>query len=106
MIRVLKGRHDDGIATMMDTIYKTFCGYVHADYAHIMEMYEGRTANFNLSGVPSVRERQMRMEYVEQTAIAVLYAAEHIANKLGLEDLDNQVIQALKDAGALDVASS
>ena len=66
MIRILKDRHDDQMATMMNDIYKTFCGYIHADYAHIMEVYEGRSRNFNLAGVPSIRERQMRIECVKQ----------------------------------------
>ena len=67
-----------------------------------MEVYESRSRNFNLSGVPSIRERQMRLEFVKQIEIGVLYAAEFIAYKLGLDELNYQIVQALKDAGALD----
>ena len=73
MVRVLKGRHDDKMAEMTEKIYKTFCGYVHANYAHIMEVYNGSTCDFNLAGVPSVKQRQMQMEYVEVIANSVLY---------------------------------
>ena len=56
-VRVLKG--NERTRTDMENIYKTFCGYVHANYSHIMEVYNGATYDFNLSGVPSVKERQI-----------------------------------------------
>jgi hypothetical protein len=78
-VRVFKGNPDDGMLRMSENIYKTFCGYVHADYAHIMEVYEGKSRDFNLAGVPSVQQRQMRMEHVEVAAESVLHAASFIA---------------------------
>jgi len=51
MVRVLKGSQDEETRTMTAKIYKTFCGYVHANYAHIMEIYNGNTCSFNLAGV-------------------------------------------------------
>jgi hypothetical protein len=83
----------------MENIYKTFCGYVHANYAHVMEVYNGSTHDFNLSGVPSIRQRQMRMEHVELAAGAVLHAAVFIAHTLGLNDLYREI-------RALDAAES
>ena len=74
MVRVLKGRHDEGTRKIIDKIYKTFCGYVHADYAHIMEIYNGGTDDFNLTGVPSIQQRQMRMEHVKIICIGKLPA--------------------------------
>jgi hypothetical protein len=94
-VRVLKGRHDDAMLKMSEDIYRTFCGYVHADYAHIMEMYEGKSRNFNLSGVPSVQQRQMRIEHIEVAAESVLHAAAFIADTLGLKDLYRDTVQAL-----------
>jgi hypothetical protein len=49
MVRVLKGSQDEETRTAADNIYNTFCGYVHASYAHIMESYNGCTFDFNLS---------------------------------------------------------
>lgn len=86
MVRVLKGRHDDTMLRMTEDIYKTFCGYVHANYANIMEVYNGGKRDFNLAGVPSIRERQMRMEYVEFSADSVLHAAAFILDTLGMTD--------------------
>ena len=83
-MRVLKG--DDGTRTRMENVYKAFCGYVHASYSHIMEVYNGATHDFNLAGVPSVKERQMRMEHVELAANAVLHAAAFTSGTLGLTD--------------------
>lgn len=75
--------------------YKTFCGYVHANYACIMEVYNGTTRDFNLAGVPSMRQRQMRMEHIEQAATSVLLAAAFIAHTLGLKDLFDEIMQSL-----------
>ena len=36
-VRVLRG--DEGTRANMENIYRTFCGYVHANYSHIMEVY-------------------------------------------------------------------
>jgi hypothetical protein len=94
-VRVLKGRQDDIMLKMSEDIYKTFCGYVHADYAHIMEVYEGKSRNFNLSGVPSVQQRQMRMEHVEVAAESVLHATAFIADTLRLKHLHRDILQAL-----------
>lgn len=94
-VRVLKGRHDDRMLKMSEDIYKVFCGYVHADYAHIMEVYEGKSCNFNLSGVPSVQQRQIRMEHVEVAAELILHAAAFIPDTLGLNELHRDIVQAL-----------
>lgn len=96
VVRVLKGHHDEETRRIMDNIYKTFCGYVHADYAHIMEVYNGVTRDFNLTGVPSSHQRQMRMEHVELAASSVLHAAAFIAHTLGLKDLHHDIAWSLE----------
>ena len=88
MVRVLRGRHDGG--------------YVHADYAHIMEVYNGKACDFNLAGVPSTQQRQIRMEHIEVAAKAVLYAAAFIAHTLELKDVYHAIVQALRDEGAFN----
>jgi len=87
MVRVLKERHDEETSTRINNVYKTFSGYVHANYAHIMETYNVRDLNFSLVGVPSIQQRLMRSEFVELSANSVLYSAAYIALKLGLRTL-------------------
>ena len=94
MVRVLKGRQDEGKRTIIDNIYKTFSGYVHANYAHIMEVYNGHSHDFNLAGVPSIRQRQMRMEHIELAANSVLHATAFIAHTLGLKDLYRDIVRS------------
>jgi hypothetical protein len=60
-----------------------------------MEIYNGSTRDFNLAGVPSSQQRQMRMEHVELAANSVLHAAAFIAHTLGLKDLHHDIVQML-----------
>jgi hypothetical protein len=81
----------------MENIYKTFCGYVHANYAHIMEVYNGHSHDFDLAGVPSVQQCQMRMEHVDLAANAVLHAAAFAAHTLGLRDLHHDIVKSWQE---------
>ena len=92
-MRLLRGRHDEALRQLIDRIYTTFCGYVHANYAHIMEVYNGSARDFNLEGVPSLQQRQMRMEHVEVCAISVVHAGAFVARTLGLSDLDREIMR-------------
>jgi hypothetical protein len=94
MVRVLKGGHDEETSTRMNNVFKAFSGYVHANYAHIMETYNGGTLYFNLAGVPSIQQRQIRMEAVGLAANSVLQAAAHIARTIGLNKLHNEIVQS------------
>ena len=87
VVRVLKGSHDDTTHKLLERIFKIFSGYVHASYSHIMEVYNGNTLSFNLRGVPSFGQRNMRMQHVDATAISVLHAAAFIAQTLNLKEL-------------------
>jgi hypothetical protein len=93
VVRVLKGNHDDATRKLLERIFKTFSGYVHASYSHIMEVYNGKTCDFNLRGVPSVTRREMHAQYADVTAISVLHAAAFIAQTLGLTDLPREIMQ-------------
>ncbi len=70
-------------------VYKTFSGYTHANYSHIMEMYGGifPDFSFNVAGVLSVKQHDTRMKIVEQAYLSVLYSLGFIAQKLKLNDL-------------------
>jgi hypothetical protein len=94
MVRVLQSENDQKTRDMIDRIYKVFSGYVHANYVHIMDTFNGMTRDFNLAGVPDIEQRQMRMEHVELAASAVLHTAAHIARTLGLNDLFREIVQS------------
>ena len=65
---------------------------MHASYAHIMEVYNGSACDFNLRGVPSLKQRDMRIKYIDETAISVLSAAAFIAQTLGLKKLEREIM--------------
>jgi hypothetical protein len=73
----------------LSRVYKTFCGYTHANYSNIMEVYGGTypDLSFNVAGVPSVYQQDAHMEIVEQAYLSVLYALAFIAQKLKLNNL-------------------
>lgn len=96
MVRVLKGSEDERTRTNLENIYKSFSGYVHANYAHIMEMYNGGGRDFSLAGVASAQQRQIRMEYVEHSAISVLHAAAFAAHNFGLKELHHDIAGTIR----------
>jgi hypothetical protein len=96
-VRILKGGPDDGTHKLIHRIYKTFSGYVHANYSHIMETYNGYTLNFNLGGVPSVVERAKRLEFVTLKTNSVLHAAAFAADKFGFHDLRREFIENFRE---------
>ncbi|HTW50800.1 MAG TPA: hypothetical protein VME45_02775 [Stellaceae bacterium] len=95
MVRVLKGQHDDALVKLTERIYGTFSGYVHANYAHIMEVYNGATKDFNLRGVPSHHQQQIRQELLNEIAVSVLHSITFIANTLGLIELRQEIAKLL-----------
>ena len=89
-VRILKGSHDNDMQNMLETIYRTFSGYVHANYAHIMEIYNGATDEFNLGGISSsARKRDWAFHVrlaVQDVAMAAAFAAKRLNREaLGLE---------------------
>jgi hypothetical protein len=94
MLRVLEREYDHKIRTALENVYKTFSGYVHANYAHIMETYNGKTLDFNLDGVPDDRQRLMRLEHVELAAKDVLHMAAFVAQRLDLKELHHEIVQS------------
>jgi hypothetical protein len=93
VVRVLKGGHDDATRKLLERIFVTFSGYVHASYAHIMEVYNGATSDFNLRGVPSEAQRRMKMQYIGVSAISVLHASAFVAKTLSLTALERELMQ-------------
>ncbi len=93
MVRVLKGRQDVETSAALERLYKTFSGYVHANYAHIMEVYNGYSDRFNLAGVPAASQRLIRQENVELAANSILHMMGFIARTLGMNEILREVIQ-------------
>jgi hypothetical protein len=91
MVRVLKGTHDHETSERLSRVHKTFSGYVHANYSHIMETYNARERDFSLKGVPSGQQRLMRMEAVQLSANSVAHSAAFIARRLGLEAIQEEL---------------
>lgn len=86
--RVLSGKEqDENVMQTIQRIYKTNSGYIHASYAHIMEMFSGPSLSFNLSGIPSQHQISMRLEVVEAAQISVVQAIAFVSQTLGLWDL-------------------
>lgn len=94
MVRALQSGNDEQTREMLEKLHKTFSGYVHANYAHIMEMYNGRTLDFNLAGISDLHPRLIRMEHVELATNAVLHVAAFIADKIGLKDLCHEIVES------------
>lgn len=95
VVRILNGRHDDATQKAMERIHATFSGYIHANYAHVMEVYNGGPDDFNLAGVPSPFLKNERMQYVDVAITSVLLAAAFIAQKLELHELYGEFAQLL-----------
>jgi hypothetical protein len=94
-IRVLRdGRVDQDAYKMIDNVHHTFSGYVHANYAHIMEVYNRATDSFNLSGVPELQEFFKRAEFLDIAMREVLQAGAFIAWRLGKAELKTELVQS------------
>jgi hypothetical protein len=85
-VRVLKDRHDDAMQRLLERIYKAFCGYTHAGYANIMEVYNGSQDSFNLDGVPSEEVRRGWAEHFTLACSALLMAGVFAAQRFGKQE--------------------
>ena len=96
MIRSLTGlEQDEKTRTNLVTLYKTFSGYVHASYAHIMQMYGGALSSqtFNISGIPSQQQKEAHMELVEEAYKSLLWTLAHAADTFGVKDIHREIIE-------------
>ena len=74
-VRYLTGQKiNEDVRQKLNKRHKTFCGYIHANYSHIMQSYGGTRPNysFNLLGVPSEQQKLMQSQIVKQSYISVL----------------------------------
>jgi len=89
--RAVMGTQDEAYRTRLDRIFHAFSGYVHANYAHITEVYFEPDDSFNLLGVPDIEQRLGRAELVERAGVDVLLAASFAASRLGLSNIRDEL---------------
>jgi hypothetical protein len=95
-VRVLKGSHDDATQKQFEHIYKAFCGYTHAGYANIMEVYNGSLDSFNLAGVPSDKVRKGWEEHFALVCNALLMAGAFAAQKFDKKEYYDAMMSDVK----------
>lgn len=95
MVRFITGNEqDERIKRSLTNVYKTFSGYIHASYSHIMQMYGGATnlQSFNIAGISSQAQRDLNMGLVLDAYKALLYAMAHVARTFNLHDLHREIV--------------
>jgi hypothetical protein len=98
MIRALTGNEqDERIKRSLTNVYKTFSGYTHAGYSHIMQMYGGRgdLRSFNIDGISSQAQRDLHMRLVQEAYTSVICDVGHVARTFQLHDLHRDILQRL-----------
>ena len=95
MVRTLTcNEQDERVKQHITKIYKTFSGYTHAGYSHIMQMYGPLDSpTFNISGIESQSQRDMHMQLVVEAYKSLLYVMAHVANTLGLPELKHDIME-------------
>jgi len=97
MARVLsKSGNYYQVGKFIKRIYKTFSGYVHANYSHIMQVYggSGSKLSFNLDGVPSDGQKMLHFQLVEQAIISVQQVIAFMAGTFGQHELCSEISQS------------
>lgn len=79
-------------------IHKTFSGYVHANYSHIMEVYGGSRGDlsFNLGGVPSSKQKMYKFQLVDQAMISIQMLIAFMAKTFEQNELCSEIIKEIK----------
>jgi hypothetical protein len=96
MVRSLTGsEQDEKIKRSLTNVYKTFSGYTHAGYSHIMQMYGGpeNLRSFNIEGIPSQSQRDLNMQLVLEAYKALLYEMGYVAKTFGLHGLHREILE-------------
>jgi hypothetical protein len=96
MVRSLAGsEQDERVKQTLTNVYKTFSGYTHAGYSHIMQMYGGPKDNltFNVSGIQSQFQRDRYMQLVIEAYESLLYVMAYVAKTFNLVDLQSEIMQ-------------
>ena len=92
------GNYHD-IGEIIKRVHKTFSGYVHANYSHIMEVYGGPRDNlsFNLGGVPSADQKMDKFQLVDQAIISVQLLIAFMAKTFNQKEVFLEISKQLDD---------
>ena len=97
MVRSLTGNEqDERIKRSLTNVYKTFSGYTHAGYSHIMQMYGPKdNPTFNVSGIPSQSQRDMHMQLVIviEAYTSLFCEMAYVAKTFNLANLHREIMQ-------------
>jgi hypothetical protein len=81
----------------VSTIHKTYSGYVHGAYPHIMELYGGAPPHFHMSGMlntPKIDE--WRKQFTDQLYRGIM-VSELVARKLELDEVRHAIRHLLRE---------
>ncbi|MCA1791619.1 MAG: hypothetical protein LC667_17735 [Thioalkalivibrio sp.] len=83
------GRQDAEAERIVKDLHKTFSGYTHGGYSHIMQMYGGApgSQSFNILGVPSEAERTRHMQLVAEAYKSVVHSVAFAARAFKTEEV-------------------
>ena len=94
VVRSLTGRaKDERVKTHLTNVYKTFSGYTHAGYSHIMQMFGPlHQGSFNISGMPSQQQIALHLQFVEEAYKSTLLAISEASDMFGLVELHREAM--------------
>ena len=93
--RLLSPDNPDRQQRTAKVLEEAFSGYVHAAYPHIMEMYEGVSKEFRMSGVEASID-----SWIKQLALTIQASLNQfsiLAKSLGLQDLKNELVASVNE---------
>lgn len=99
-VRQLTGQtQDEPTRKMLDRVHKAFCGYIHANYSHIMQSYGGVRPNlrFDLLGTPSENQKLLQVQIVQESYTSIVHCVSLICQKFGQDEIAIEVNGLLAD---------
>jgi hypothetical protein len=87
--------------SLLKNIHKTFCGYTHANYSHIMQNFGGdfTRPSFNILGIPSDRQKMIQFQMVSLSYGSILLSMMLICRIFKQEGIYREVEELLEVSG-------
>ena len=84
----------DAAKSSLDKLYKIFSGYVHSQYAHIMEIYGGNPSEwaFKVEGLTSESRKADYWEWIRELEELVIHRLAYMAKQFGYEPVLREII--------------
>jgi hypothetical protein len=79
----------------LDRPYKIFSGYVHSQYAHIMEIYGGYPSErvFKVEGITNEQRKSDYLVWIEELDEMVIHSLTYMAQQLSYEPVLKEIIE-------------